>query len=101
MLTITSPTIRSFLMEPIKRRAWLLAGVFAYIAAYQLLYITWLSKVYSYYGFEYIVTSYVLVILSWILSLLPAVWSPISLERPSQIIYWVLYFVVFVPSMFI
>lgn len=76
-------------------------AVVAYVAAYQLLYITWLSPAFAYMGFDYTAPSYLLVVLAWGLSILPVLWSPISLTRPSQMIYWVLYFAVFVPSMFV
>lgn len=100
-MTDSAPRLPSFLLAPLNRRVALVAGTLAYISAYHLLYVTWLSPVYEYYGFHYVAPSFVLAFLAWMLSILPAFWSPIALYRPSLVIYWTLYFVVYIPSMFV
>src|SRR5689334_15716814 len=45
-------------------------------------------------GFGYVLAGFAMAII-------PALWLPISIKFPSQIIYWWLYVVVFVPSMFV
>jgi hypothetical protein len=40
-------------------------------------------------------------LLSYALAIAPALWMPISIRSPSQVIYWILYVVVIVPSMFV
>lgn len=82
-------------------RAFLLVGVLVYAIVFQWVYITWLNKYFNYYGFYYNPPELDYLILAFILSLLPGFLMPIRLTRPSQLIYWVLYLVVFIPSMFV
>lgn len=41
------------------------------------------------------------VLLGYVMAVLPAVWMPVRLEYPSQLIYWILYLQVVIPSMFL
>jgi hypothetical protein len=88
-------------LAQVKKRGLLISGIVGFIAVYQVLYVTWLAKAYLYFGFNYVQPPWGVVLLSWVLSLLPALWSPIALTRPSQMVYWFLYFTVFVPTMFV
>ncbi|MFL6306922.1 MAG: hypothetical protein ACJ72H_25600 [Candidatus Sulfotelmatobacter sp.] len=36
--------------------------------------------------------------IAWILAVLPSLWIPAKLERPSQVVYWLLYLLVVVPA---
>jgi hypothetical protein len=82
-------------------RACLVVGILAFIGLFQLVYLHWLYPVFGYYGFDNAEPSRIYVLCAWILSAIPCLWMPIRLVRPSQLIYWVLYLVVFVPSMFV
>src|SRR5437868_9708764 len=82
-------------------RVFLLAGVFAFVGSFQLMYLTWLYPVFGYYGFNNVEPAARYLLIAWVLSTAPALWMPIKLTRPSQLIYWVLYLVVFIPSMFV
>jgi len=53
------------------------------------------------FGFDYYPPTTKYLVLAWVLSLLPSLWMPIELSRPSQLAYWVLYIVTYIPSMFI
>jgi hypothetical protein len=82
-------------------RAFLVTGVLSFIALFQLAYLEWLYPYFSYYGFENSNPATQFLMLAWILSAFPSLWMPIRLTRPSQLIYWVLYLTVFIPSMFV
>jgi hypothetical protein len=89
-----------------KKRAWLprtalIVGVLGFVGLFQLSYLQWLVPFFGYYGFENCNPPGQYLLLAWMLSALPALWMPIRLLRPSQLIYWVLYLTVFVPSMFV
>jgi hypothetical protein len=74
--------------------------ILVFVVAYHSLYIHWLSPTWAYFGMMYVAPPPEYEVLAWALALLPCLWLPLSLRRPSQFIYWVLYFVVYVPSMF-
>ena len=82
-------------------RALLLLGLVVFVACMQWCYINWLSLKFDFYGFEYTPPGVAYLILAWVLSLVPGLWMPLSLSRPSQLVYWMLYLTVFIPSMFI
>jgi len=64
-------------------------------------YINWLSLVFGYYGFTYAVPPDRYLALAFVCSVLPSLWMPMEVTRPSQLGYWVLYLTVFIPSMII
>src|SRR5712672_3617809 len=84
-----------------KVRSRLLLGIVLYIAAYQWVYISWLNPVWGYMGFAYNPPPLGYFALACVLAILPGFWMPIVVTRPSQLIYWVLYFTVFIPSLFV
>src|SRR5438309_9423836 len=84
-----------------KSRAKVILGAAIYIAIFNVAYVAVLSKTYGYYGFKYVPVSWELVALEVAYALVPAVVGPISLRRTSQMFYWVLYVIVFVPSLFV
>jgi hypothetical protein len=84
-----------------KDRALLVFGVFVYVACFQWMYIHYLYPVFGYYGFDLNPPSAGYLLLAWVLSLLPSLWMPIGLSRASLLAYWILYFTVLIPSMFV
>ncbi len=72
-------------------------GAVAYVALFNWAYATAMSP-WRYIGYTYNPPPPAFVIFSWLVAILPALWMPISLRRPSQVGYWLLYVVVFVPS---
>lgn len=85
------------------RRARLLIvlGIVVYIALYHWVYVSWLSPVWSYFGFSYNAPPIGYFVLACALAILPAWWMPVVATRPSQLIYWVLYITVYIPSLFV
>jgi hypothetical protein len=80
----------------------LLAGLFAvFILLYRRIYILWLVPVFWSMNFTYHPPRPGYESLAWALALLPTLWLPLSLRRPSQLIYWSIYVIVFIPSMFV
>jgi hypothetical protein len=65
------------------------------------MYIHYLDASWAYFGFNYYPPSTMYVVFAWTLSLIPSLWMPIHLTRPSHLAYWVLYITVIVPSMFV
>jgi len=82
-------------------RIFLVTGILVFVGLFQLIYVTWLYPTFGYYGFDNADPSKKSLLIVWILSIIPVFWMPIRLTRPSQLIYWVLYLVVYVPSMFV
>ncbi|MCU1308000.1 MAG: hypothetical protein JWN45_2695 [Acidobacteriaceae bacterium] len=101
MRNMVSTRILLFSPADLRRRGLLILGIFLFAAAFQLAYIGWLSPSFGYAGFEYKAPPSGYIAIAWLLSILPALWSPIALTRPSQLIYWILYLTVFIPSMFV
>lgn len=84
-----------------RQRLLLVAGVTAYVACFQWMYVNYLYPNWAYFGFDYYPPATKYLALAWVLALLPSLWMPIELKRPSQLAYWLFYIVTFVPSMFI
>jgi hypothetical protein len=82
-------------------RLLLALGMVAYVAVFQWSYINYLYPFFEYFGYDYNQPQTSHLILGWVLSLLPCLWMPLTLTRPSQLAYWVLYLTVIVPSMFV
>ena len=77
------------------------ATVGAYIACFHWIYVHYLYPTLDYLGFDFNRPASAYLALAWTLALLPCLWMPLALTRPSQLAYWVLYITVFIPSMFV
>lgn len=88
-------------MNRFKTKLWGVAGVMAFTGLFQWIYITWLNPTFQYTGFNYEAPPLECQVLGWFLAVLPSFWLAYELTRPSQLILWVLYLAVFIPSMFV
>jgi len=97
---VSKADIFALRLTALAKRLGLFAALILYLATYNWLYINWLAPTFSYAGFTYNEPSSGMLTVAWVLSLVPALWMPISLERTSQIPYWVVYLLLYIPSMF-
>src|SRR5262249_2622694 len=78
-------------------RVKVVLGAAAYVAVFQWAYATVLTRTYAYEGFVYR-DDPAIISATWILALIPSLWMPSLLRRPSQLVYWFFYLVVVVPA---
>lgn len=82
-------------------RAILFVLALLYVAFFNYVYITIVSERWAYAGLVYNPTAMGTVLMATVFALVPIAWMPIRLTRPSQVLYWLLYAVVYLPSMFV
>src|SRR5215471_15125096 len=82
-------------------RSLVILAVVIFVTLYQWVYISWLSPVWGYMGFAYNVPSIGSLSLGCALAILPSLWMPLVIIRPSQLIYWLIFVTVYVPSLFV
>ena len=87
--------------KQLRQRVLLILAIAGYIAFFDWMYVHNLYPTYAYLGFDYNLPGTQYLVLAWTLSLLPSLWMPLSISRPSQLAYWVLYITVIIPSMFV
>lgn len=68
-----------------------------YVLVFVLVYKLVIVPIWGYEGFRYRATL-PHAAAGWVLAGLPSLWMPIQLRRPSQVVYWLLYLLVLVPS---
>jgi len=76
-------------------------SVLLYCAAFHYSYIKWISPVWAYGGLTYKTPAPALLALAYALAALLCAVSPLKLRRPSHAIYWMLYFTVYIPGLFV
>ena len=96
-LQTASPGKSSFAVP----RLQLLAAVALFVLCFQWIYLHYLYPVFGYFGYDYNPPATTQLFLAWFLALLPSLWMPLQLKRPSQLAYWILYLMVLIPSMFV
>jgi hypothetical protein len=96
-----SVQITSRASNPWWHRIVLVCCMVLYVACFEWMYVHYLYPVWDYFGFHYEPPSFEYLLLVRTLSVLPALWMPIQLQRPSQLAYWVLYVMVLIPSLFV
>ena len=84
--------------RPLMARLLLILGSFIYITLLHNSYVDIISDLWAYQGYLYNPQSPDLVARAWLIAILPSLWMPIALERPSQCTYWILYLIVYVPA---
>jgi glycosyltransferase involved in cell wall biosynthesis len=78
-------------------RALAALGALAYIASLHWSYATVMAE-WRYMGYTYDAPPLAFVVLAWCIAIVPSFWMPLRFRRPSQVAYWLLYIVVFVPA---
>jgi hypothetical protein len=68
-----------------------------YVVVFVLVYKLVIVPIWGYEGFRYR-AALPHAAAGWMLAALPSLWMPIQLRRPSQVVYWLLYLLVLVPS---
>src|SRR3712207_2749680 len=85
-------------MTTAQRRALLAVGCLLYICGLHLAYVLVLSPLYRAVNFVYDPPGPATLVIVWCFALLPCLWLPVLLRRASQVVYWLLYLMAFVPS---
>jgi hypothetical protein len=85
----------------IMQRSLVMAGGATYIVLLHLVYVHLIAPVYGYMGYTYESPGFSILVISGLLAALPLLGIPVAIRRPSQVVYWVLYLIVYVPSMMI
>ena len=84
-----------------RHRPLLVLGVCVFVALYRWAYLHFVFPTYNNYGFDYQPAPRVYTVLAWLFAILPSLWMPAKLTRPSQLAYWVLYLTVAIPSIMV
>jgi hypothetical protein len=82
-------------------RIFLLLGVSVYICAFLYSYEQWVVPRYEGWGMSYRDVPLAYILTSWALCLIAALWIPRDLKRPSQLLFFIQYFVIFIPTSFV
>lgn len=85
-------------MSTLIPRALLVAGIGLVAGLFHWVYVTWLHPTFGYMGFAYEPPEVLDLALMYGLCVAPSFWMSMRLTRPSQLIVWVLYLAVFIPS---
>jgi len=75
--------------------------VLLYCASFHYSYEFWISPVWGYEGFTYETPNPALLGTTYVLAGVLCALSPLKIRRPSQVIYWVLYFTVYIPGLLV
>jgi hypothetical protein len=75
--------------------------VAAYIGMFNWVYHTYVSDIHGYAGFLSEKLGVAELAILPLLALAPSIWMPMRVHRPSAVIYWTFYLMVYVPSMFV
>lgn len=88
-------------LHRLHERIFIVLSFLAYLLLLHWSYVHLISPSFSYLGYIYNPPAVFHMITVWGLALIPSLWVPIKRERPSQIVYLLLYALVFVPAMII
>ena len=88
-------------VSTVLQRLGVLLSVLAYALAFNLTYQAFVSRWFTYFGFAHNPPPPSYQVLAWVLIIIPALWLPTRLERPSLLLFHFQYFVVYIPTMFI
>lgn len=98
MAVYTTSVQKSLSMRRFPRsRASMVLTCTSYVATFVLAYKWVIVPVWGYEGFQYRAAP-ARAAGAWVLAALPSLWVPITLKRPSQVMYWMLYLLVLVPA---
>src|SRR2546423_11207001 len=81
-----------------KSRLQLVAAVIVYEILLSCTYIYFITPVFQYTGFVYYPLPLWRILLVHLIALVPASWLPAEITKPSHIVEWFLFLLVFVPA---
>ncbi|PDZ42949.1 oligosaccharide repeat unit polymerase [Bacillus wiedmannii] len=84
-----------------KRKTLLLLGSTSYILMLYISYKYMIAPNFSYGNYKYDEPLLLLVISAYFFSVLPLLYLQDSIQRPSHAVHWLLYFIIYIPIMFI
>jgi hypothetical protein len=84
-----------------KRRILLIMSVILYVLVFNWSYKLLIAPAYGYFGLSYNSPALGYLLVSWMVSLIPALWMPIEFKRPSLLLFYIQYFVLFIPAAFV
>src|SRR5580698_3455703 len=76
-------------------------AILLYCASFNWSYARWVSPTWSYMGMTYNSPNPALLVVGYIMAALQCALSPRTIRRTSQVIYWILYFNVYIPGLFV
>lgn len=85
-------------MDRLKKQIVLFSLCLLYILSFHACYVNLISPAHSYYGFTYYEGSNIHLWSIFIFALLPSIWLPLKIKRPSQVLYYIIYILIYVPS---
>jgi hypothetical protein len=107
--TLTHPKVIQPLRRHVGKRISLRAvlgpslpiTILLFCGGFNYAYINWVSPTWSYLGLTYNSPDAALIILGYVFAMVLSLLSPRRIQRPSHVIYWFCFFVVYVPGLFI
>ena len=82
----------------LERRILTVVGAVVYTVALNYIYTEVVSPINSYRGFVNNSPPVLYVVLSGLVAIVPSLWMPVALRKPSQVVYWMLYVMVVIPA---
>ena len=76
-------------------------AVLLFSASFNWSYVKWISVTWASYGLTYHSPNQTLLTLGYFLPIVLSLLSPLRIRRPSHVIYWLLFFLVYIPGMFV
>src|ERR1700675_1596969 len=76
-------------------------AILLYCASFNWSYVQWISPTWGYMGLTYKSPNQALLVLGYIMAAVQCAFSPLTIRRTSQVIYWILYFNVYIPGLFV
>lgn len=87
--------------DDILNRITTISATVLYVVALQVVYVHIIAPRFGYLGYTARTLPIVVVFAASLLAMLPASWLPLRLRRPSQIVYWALYLITYVPTVIV
>ena len=75
--------------------------VLLYCTGLNYAYVQWVSPVWDSLGFTYSRPNEVLMIVGYVLAFTQSTICPLRIRRPSQAAYWIIFFLVYIPGLFV
>lgn len=82
-------------------RVLVVLAVISYVTAFNVTYRDLISPIFNFWGLGYRPISAVHFWTTATLCVVPSLWMPLSFDRPSMLLYYMQYFLIFVPTSFV
>ena len=83
------------------RQLYVVGGVVTYVCLLHWVYTSYIPPIFSNSIYHHVPTPWLTLVIHGLIACIPSLWMPTAIVRPSQMVYWIHYVALYIPSVMV